>query len=138
MDPCSCVRPDPSVPAKSADSAIQIPCKNLSNLNLAWLLEPQLSRSKFFFEAMAARIEAPQRGSTRSVYEAKLAMFTKWCQSIRSAIPDKLGDSPINVSYDQNITRLLDSFHRDKPKCGRGIPPLDPFSGYSPAHKGSL
>ena len=30
---------------------------------------------------MAARIEAPQRGSTRSVYEAKWSIFTKWCLS---------------------------------------------------------
>ena len=32
-----------------------------------------------FSEAVAARIEAPQMGSTRSVYEAKWAVFTKWC-----------------------------------------------------------
>ena len=32
-------------------------------------------------EAVAARIEAPQRGSTRSVYEAKWTIFTKWCLS---------------------------------------------------------
>ena len=30
-------------------------------------------------EAVGARIEAPQRGSTTSVYEAKWAIFTKWC-----------------------------------------------------------
>ena len=34
-----------------------------------------------FSEAVAARIEAPQRGTTRSVYEAKWAIFTKWCLS---------------------------------------------------------
>ena len=32
-----------------------------------------------FSEAVSARIEAPQRGSTRSVYEAKWTIFTKWC-----------------------------------------------------------
>ena len=32
-----------------------------------------------FSEAVAARIEAPQRGSTRSVYEAKWTIITKWC-----------------------------------------------------------
>ena len=32
-----------------------------------------------FSEAVAARIEAPQRGSTRSVYEAKWTIFTNWC-----------------------------------------------------------
>ena len=96
-----------------------------------------------------ARIEAPQRGSTRSVYEAKWVMFTKWCLSdqvdfrapsvkaiadfllylfhdrklqpstiygYRSAIADKLGNSAKDVSKDENLTRLLDSFHRDRPK----------------------
>ena len=108
-----------------------------------------------FSEAVAARIEAPQRGSTRSVYEAKWTIFTKWCLSnqvdlrapplkaiadfllhlfqdrklqpstidgYRSAIADKLGNSPINVSRDENLTRLLDIFHRDRPKGRRGIP----------------
>ena len=108
-----------------------------------------------FSEAVAARIEAPQRKSTRSVYDAKWAIFTKWCLSnnvdfrappvksvadflmylfqdkklqpstvdgYRSAISDKLGNSPINISKDDNLTRLLDSFHRDRPRGRRGIP----------------
>ena len=29
----------------------------------------------------------------------------------RSDIADKLGNSPINISKDENLTRLLDSFH---------------------------
>ena len=40
----------------------------------------------------------------------------------RSAIADKLGNSTINVSRDENLTRLMDSFHRDRPKGRRGIP----------------
>ena len=40
----------------------------------------------------------------------------------RSAIADKLGNSPINISKDENLTRLLDSFHRDRPKHRKGIP----------------
>ena len=40
----------------------------------------------------------------------------------RSAIADKLGNSTINVSKDENLTRLLDSFHRDRPRGRRGIP----------------
>ena len=114
-------------------------------------LAPRASaiKEQGFSEAVAARIEAPQRGSTRSVYEAK------WCLSnqvdfrapplkaiadfllylfqerklqpgtidgYRSAIADKLGNVPINVSKDENLTRLLDSFHRDRPKGRRGIP----------------
>ena len=108
-----------------------------------------------FSQAVAVRIEAPQRGSTRSVYEAKWSIFTKWClthkvefrsppiksvadcimylfedrklqpstiDGYRSAIADKLGNSSLNISKDENLTRLLDSFHRDRPKGRRGIP----------------
>ena len=108
-----------------------------------------------FSEAVAARIEAPQRGSSRSVYEAKWTIFTKCYRSnqvdfrasplkafadfllylfqdrklqpgtidgYRSAIADKLGNVPINVSKHENLARLLDSFHRDRPKGRRGIP----------------
>ena len=104
---------------------------------------------------MAARIEPPQRGSTRSVYEAKWTIFTKWCltsqvdfrappeksvadflmylfqdrklqrstiHGYRAAIADKLGNSLINISRDENLTRLPDSFHRDRPKGRWGIP----------------
>ena len=120
-------------------------------------LAPRASaiKEQGFSVAVAARIEAPQRGSTRSVYEAKWSIFTKWCLSnqvdfrapplkaiadfllylfqerklqpgtidgYRSAIADKLGNVPINVSKDENLTRLLDSFHRDRPKGRRGIP----------------
>ena len=46
-------------------------------------LAPRASaiKEQGFSEAVAARIEAPQRGSTRYVYEAKWATFTKWCLS---------------------------------------------------------
>ena len=120
-------------------------------------LAPRASaiKEQGFSEAVAARIEAPQRGSTRSVYEAKWTIFTKWClgnqvdvrapplktiadfllhlfqdrklqpgtiDGYRSAIADKLGNVTINVSKDENLTRLLDRFHRDRPKGRRGIP----------------
>ena len=108
-----------------------------------------------FSEAVAARIETPQRRSTRSVYEAKWTIFTKWCvanqvdfrappvksvadfllylfevkelqpstiDGYRSAIADKLGNTTVNISKEDNLTRLLDSFHRDRPKGRRGIP----------------
>ena len=40
----------------------------------------------------------------------------------RSAIADTLGNLPVNVSKDENLTRLLDSFHRDRPKGQSEIP----------------
>ena len=39
----------------------------------------------------------------------------------RSAIADNMGKSPINVSKDENLTCLFDSFHRDRPKGQTGI-----------------
>ena len=39
-----------------------------------------------------------------------------------SAIADKLGNSSIDISKDENLTRLQDSFHRDRPKGRRGNP----------------
>ena len=100
-------------------------------------------------EAVAARIEAPQRGSIR------LVNYPKWCitnqvgfrasliksaadflmylflgQEVttqhhwgyRSAIADKLGILPVIIIKDENLTRLLDTFHRDRSKGRRGIP----------------
>ena len=64
----------PNLPNLLTEPFSQILHKNLPNLNLhAWLLEPQQSWSK----AVAARIETPQKGSTRSIYD-KVAIFTKW------------------------------------------------------------
>ena len=108
-----------------------------------------------FSDEVAARIEAPQRSSTRAVYKSKWAIFLKWCQShevdfrapsvnqiadfllhlfkernlqpstiegYRTAIADMVGNDRINISTNDNLTRLLDSFHRDRPKGRRGVP----------------
>ena len=154
------VKPDPTVSAHHTQpsiSAIQPGPSQEPVESESTCLAPRASaiKEQGFSEAVAARIEAPQRRSTRSVYEAKWTIFTKWCLSnqvdfrtppltaiadfllhlfqdknlqpgtidgYRSAIADKLGNDPINISKDENLTRLLDSFHRDRPKGGRGIP----------------
>ena len=36
---------------------------------------------------------------------------------------DKLGNSTLNISKDENLTRLLDSFHRDRPRAEEVSPP---------------
>ena len=154
------VHSDPSVSAQPARSGISTIQPDLAQELVKpepTCLAPRATaiKEQGFSEAVAARIEAPQRGSTRSVYEAKWTIFTKWCLSnqvdfrapplkaiadfllylfqdrklqpgtidgYRSAIADKLGNSTINVSKDENLTGLLDSFHRDRPKGRRGIP----------------
>ena len=154
------VQSDPTVPAQSVqsgDSAIQPDPAQEQVKPEPTCLAPRATaiKEQGFSEAVAAPIEAPQRGLTRSIYEAKWTIFTKWCLSnqvdfrapslkaivdfllylfqdrklqpgtidgYRSAIVDKLGNSPINVSKDENLTRLLDSFYRDRSKGRRGIP----------------
>ena len=154
------VQSNPTVPAqhtKLSISAIQPGPSQEPVKSEPTCLAPRASANKEqgFSEAVVAQIEAPQRGSSRSVYEAKWTIFTKWCLSnqvdfrapplkaiadfllhlfqdkklqpgtidgYRSAIADKLGNSTINVSKDENLARLLDSFHRDRPKGRRGIP----------------
>ena len=154
------VQSSPSQPSKSAqlaDSALQSDPSQKSHQPKSPCMAPRATKIKEqgFSEAVAARIEAPQRRSTRSVYEAKWTIFTKWCNTnqvdfrsppvksiadfllylfedrklqpstidgYRSAIADKLGNAVVNVSKEDNLTRLLESFHRDRPKGRRGIP----------------
>ena len=148
---------EPALSAQPVNTALQLDPSQKSDKPKSQCMAPRASAitEQDFFEAVAARIEAPQRGSTRSVYEAKWAIFTKWCvtnqvdigappvksaadflmylfqdrklqpstiDGYRSAIADKLGNSPINMRKDENLTRLLDSFHRDRPKGRRGLP----------------
>ena len=40
----------------------------------------------------------------------------------RIAIADMVGNDRWHISKNENLTRLLDSFHRDKPKGRRGVP----------------
>ena len=157
------VQSDPSVSAQPAESGVSTiqpdPAQEPVKPEPTYLAPGATAiKEQRFSEAVAARIETPQRGSIRSVYEAKWTIFPKWCLSnqvdfrapplkaiadfllhlfqdrklqpstidgYRSAITDKLGNSTINVSKDENLTRLLDSFHRDRPKGRRGIPSLN-------------
>ena len=83
-----------------------------------------------FSEAVAARIEAPQRASTRSVYEAKWAIFTKWCphqynricmQAKSQFLKAKIQDNHNNT---QKLWRVLgDVLHRLPAKILPSIKP---------------
>ena len=182
----SSVQPDssqPAKPAQSVDAALQSDPSHEPVKSKSPCLAPRATaiKEQGFSEAVAARIEAPQRRSTRSVYEAKWTDFTKWCIShqvdfrspplksvadflmhlfedrklqpstidgYRSAIADKLGSTMLDISKDNNLTRLLESFHRDRPKGRRGIPswnlslvlhqltkaPFEPLKGASLKH----
>ena len=140
----------PAQPAQSVDPAIQSdPSQESVKPESSCLtLRASSIKEQGFSEAVVAQIEAPQRVSTRSIYEAKWTIFYKWCHSnqedlrapsikfktdflvylfqdrklqpstidgYRSAIADKLGNSPFNISKDENFIQLMDSFHMDRP-----------------------
>ena len=146
-----------STPPRSSDPTFQQGTSQGSDKPKSPCLAPraQTIKEQGFSSPVASRIEAPQRRSTRTVYEAKWAVFVRWCETsqvdfrnpsikqiadfllhlfqeknlqpstiegYRSAIADKLGNTSINVGKDDNLTRLLDSFHRDRPKGRRGVP----------------
>ena len=64
------VKPDHTVPAQPAYSVIQSDSTQESVKPKSTCLAPRASaiKEQGFSEAVAAQIEAPQRGSTRSVY----------------------------------------------------------------------
>ena len=43
-------------------------------------------------------------------------------EGYRTAIADMIGNDTVQFGKDDSLTRLLDSFHRDKPKGRRGVP----------------
>ena len=86
LGPSGHIQSDPTVPAQSAqsgDSTIQPDPTQESVKSEPTCLVPRATaiKEQGFSEEVAAQIEAPQRGSTRSVYEAKWTIFTKWCLS---------------------------------------------------------
>ena len=146
-----------SLGEEPVNSTVQRPSPQELESSESACLAPRASsiRRQGFSEEVAARIEAPQRSSTRAVYKSKWAIFVKWCDSnqvdfrapslkqvadfllylfnerqlqpstiegYRTAIADMVGNDPVHFGKDESLTRLLDSFHRDKPKGRRGIP----------------
>ena len=77
------VQSDPLVSAQSGVSTIQPDPAQEPVKPEPTCLAPRATaiKEQGFSEAVAAGIKASQRGSTRSVYEAKWTIFTKWCLS---------------------------------------------------------
>ena len=81
LGPSGHAQSDPPVPAQSGYSTVQPDPTQESIKPEPTCLAPRATaiKEQGFSEAVAAQIEAPHRGSTRSVYEAKWTIFTKWC-----------------------------------------------------------
>ena len=78
------VQPDPTESAQSAqpvDTAIQSDPPQKSDKPKSPCMAPRATAIKE--QAVAARIEAPQRGSTRSIYEAKWTLLQSGASLIR-------------------------------------------------------
>ena len=73
------VQPNPTEPAQTAHTIIQSDSTQESVKPKSECMAPGASaiKEQDFAGAVAAQIEAPQRGSTRSVYEAKWAILYK-------------------------------------------------------------
>ena len=60
-----------------------------------------------FSDEVAARIEAPQRSSTRAVYKSKWSIFLKWCQShevdFRSPSVNQIANFFLHLFKDRNL-----------------------------------
>ena len=97
----------------------QTPHRNLSKLDLhALLLEPLQSRSRVSSKAVAVGIEAPQRGSTRSVIADNWVIHQ-------------------SIHHNENLARLLDSLQRQTYGL-EGHPLLEPPRGVAPIGKAPL
>ena len=148
LGPSGHVQPNPTEsaqPAQPVDTALQSDPSQKSDKSESPCMAPRASaiKGQCFSEEVGARIEAPQRRSTRLVYGAKWAIFTKWCitnqvdfrASPVKSVADfllypfqdrKLQPSTIDgyrSAIADKLTRLLDSFHRDSPKARGESPP---------------
>ena len=123
--------------------------RDLASVNLhAWLLEPRQSRSRgslaqWHYTLRLLRDAQPEQSMRQSgLFLLDGGRQVRWTSGhplqnsgfspascsqpstidgYRSAITDKLGNTSLNVSKDENLTHLLDSFHRDRPKGRRAV-----------------
>ena len=95
--------------ARSSDTTLQRPCSQESQQSESTCLAPRASviQEQGFSDEVAARIEAPQRHSTRAVYKSKWAIFVKWCDSnkvsFRSPSVNQIAEFLLHLFKDRNL-----------------------------------
>ena len=97
------VQSDPTEPAQPVDTAFQSDPSQKSDTSKSPCMAHRATaiEEQGFSEAVAARIEAPQRGSTRSLYEAKWTIFTKGKKSYASSKQDLQGQTEVKFQADK-------------------------------------
>ena len=104
------VQPNPTEPAKSAKSA-----------NIAFQSDQSMRQSGLFLHNSQSLIRWTSGYFLLYFFQVR-KLQPSTIDGYSSAIADKLGNSSFNLSKDENLTLLLDSFHRDRAKGRRGIP----------------
>ena len=101
-------QPNPTESAQPVNTALQSDPSQRSDKSISPCMAPRASaiKEQGFSEAVVARIEGPQRVSTRSVYEAKWTIFTKWClsnQDFRTPPVKSVADFLIYLFQDRKL-----------------------------------
>ena len=105
------VFPDPSLPTQSSglsDSAVQQGSSQERNQPKPSRMAPRAEaiKEQGFSSPVASRIEAPQRSSMRTVYEAKWSVFVRWCETsqvdFRSPSVKQIEDFLLHLFQEKN------------------------------------
>ena len=94
---------------RSGDSTVQRHNSQESQQSEPACLAPRVSaiQKQVFSDEVAARIESPQRGSTRAVYKSKWAIFVKWCEShevdFRSLSVNQIANLVLHLFKERNL-----------------------------------
>ena len=116
-----------SLPSRNTGSLM----KWQQELRLLREAQPELyiSRSGPFFLKWCQSHEVDFRApSVNQIADFLLHLFKErnlqpsTIEGYRTAIADMVGNDKLNISTDENLARLLDSFHRDRPKGRQGVP----------------
>ena len=98
-----------STAGESGDAALQQTPSQESQQSESTCLAPRAStiQEQGFSDEVTARIEAPQRFSTRAVYKSKWAIFVKWCDSnkvdYRSPSVNQIADFLLHLFKERNL-----------------------------------
>ena len=103
---------DSSLPTHSSrpsDTAIQQGSSQESDQSKPSCLAPRAEaiKEQGFSSPVASRIEAPQRSSTRTVYEAKWSVFVRWCETsqvdFRSPSVKQIAEFLLHLFQEKNL-----------------------------------
>ena len=101
--------PLPTQSSRSCDPALEQGTSQGSDQPQPSRMAPRVEaiKEQGFSSPVVLRIEAPQRRSTRTVYEAKWAVFVRWCETIqvdfRSPSIKQVADFLLHLFQEKNL-----------------------------------